>query len=318
MSSAANPIGDPAGGAATASGYGGLAVLLASLLWATTGTAAAMAPEVGALTIGAASMGIGGLLQYAVAARLVRRHRRALTAQTRLLLLSAVAVAVFPLAFYSSMRYAGVAVGTVVTIGSAPPAAALIERVMDGTPLDRRWALGTVLGLGGVLALSVARSGEGGAGPGADAGPIVGIGLGLLAGSSYALYSWGVGRIIRTGVPGRAAMGATFGIGGLVLLPVLAAGAHTIFASSGNLAVVTYLALVPMFVGYLLFGHGLARVSASTATTISLAEPAGAAMIAVLVLHERLSALGWVGVFLLFVSLVVTVSTPRPAPPSRR
>ena len=50
-------------------------------------------------------------------------------------MLSAVAVAVFPLAFYTSMRLAGVAVGTVVAIGSAPAAAAVIERLADRTPL---------------------------------------------------------------------------------------------------------------------------------------------------------------------------------------
>ena len=40
-------------------------VLVAALLWGTTGTAAAMAPGVGPLAIGAAAMGVGGLLQAA-------------------------------------------------------------------------------------------------------------------------------------------------------------------------------------------------------------------------------------------------------------
>ena len=35
-------------------------VLLAATLWGTTGTAAALAPGVGALAIGAAAMGVGG------------------------------------------------------------------------------------------------------------------------------------------------------------------------------------------------------------------------------------------------------------------
>lgn len=51
-----------------------------------------------------------------------------------------------------------------------------------------------------------------------------------------------------------------------------------------NLAVVTYLALVPMFLGYVLLGRGLASVGASTATTLSLAEPGAAVVIAVLAL----------------------------------
>ena len=92
-------------------------------------------------------MGVGGLLQAAAALRVVRAHRAGLAAQWRTLAVAAGAVAVYPLAFYSSMRLAGVAVGTVVSIGSAPVAAALIERVVDRRPLSRRWALGAAAGM---------------------------------------------------------------------------------------------------------------------------------------------------------------------------
>ena len=134
-------------------------VLAAALLWGTTGTAAAMAPGVGPLAIGAAAMGIGGLLQAAAASRVMFNHRGGLTAQWRTVMVSAGAVAVFPLAFYSSMRLAGVAVGTVLSIGSAPPAAAVIERIVDHKPLSRVWALGTTVGMSGVLALALAHPG---------------------------------------------------------------------------------------------------------------------------------------------------------------
>jgi DME family drug/metabolite transporter len=67
-------------------------------------------------------MGVGGLLQAAAAFRVVRAHRVGLAAQWRTLAVAAGAVAVYPLAFYSSMRLGGVAVGTVVSIGSGPPA----------------------------------------------------------------------------------------------------------------------------------------------------------------------------------------------------
>ena len=40
-----------------------VAVLGAAALWGTTGTVATFAPEVGPLAIGAAALGIGGLLQ---------------------------------------------------------------------------------------------------------------------------------------------------------------------------------------------------------------------------------------------------------------
>jgi drug/metabolite transporter, DME family len=88
-------------------------------------------PSRRAAGIGAAAMGLGGLLQTLAAARPITRQRAALHAQRRLVLLGGAAVAVYPLAFYTSMRLAGVAVGTVVSIGSAPLAAALAERVID-------------------------------------------------------------------------------------------------------------------------------------------------------------------------------------------
>ena len=292
---------------------GSACVLAAALLWGTTGTAAAIAPGVGPLAIGAVAMGLGGLLQAAAAARAMRTHRGGLTAHWRTVVLSAGAVALYPLAFYSSMRLAGVAVGTVVSIGSAPAAAAVIERIIDRQPLSRRWALGTAAGVSGVLALALGHPGE--ATPtasGAAPQTALGIALGLVAGLTYALYSWGAARVMRGGLPSRPVMGAIFGLGGVLLLPVLALTGAPILASKHSLAVAAYLAVVPMFLGYVLFGRGLAAISASTATTLSLLEPAVAALTAVVVLHEQLPAVGWLGLGLMSVSLAITTASPRP------
>lgn len=291
--------------------YGSVCVLAAAVLWGTTGTAAALAPGVGSVAVGAAAMGVGGLLQAAAARRGLRVHRAGLAAQWRTLAVAAVAVAVYPLAFYTSMRLAGVAVGTVVSIGSAPMAAALVERVVDRRPLSRRWALGATVGLLGVLALALARTGEEVAAGGPDARPVLGVALGLLAGVTYALYSWGAARVMRRGLPSRTVMGAVFGAGGVLLLPVLLLTGAPIVASWSNVAAMAYLAVVPMFLGYVLFGRGLAAVPASTATTLSLLEPVVAAVIAVLVLHERLSAPGWSGMAIVLASLVLLTADSR-------
>jgi drug/metabolite transporter, DME family len=84
-----------------------------------------------------------------------------------------------------------------------------------------------------------------------------------------------------------------------------------------------YMAAVPMFAGYLLYGWGLARVGASTATGISLLETVVAAVLAVLVVGERLPALGWLGAAVVLASLFILTPhtqagvTPRlPATPS--
>ncbi len=96
------------------------AIIVASTIWGTTGTAATFAPEVGAAAIGAAAMGLGGLAQAAIAWRGLIASRKALAGQWRILILGAVSVAIYPLAFYASMRMAGVTIGTVISLGSAP------------------------------------------------------------------------------------------------------------------------------------------------------------------------------------------------------
>ncbi|WP_262348096.1 DMT family transporter [Cellulosimicrobium cellulans] len=313
-----------------------LAVLAAAVLWGTTGTAATFAPAVGPLAIGAAAMGVGGLLQAGVARRAVAAHARTLLDRRRLVLLGAAAVAAYPLAFYSSMRLAGVAVGTVVSLGSAPLASALVERFVDRRRLSRRWLVAASIGLAGIVLLCAAQALAGSHDPGGQdaggqdaggaastsaAGAPVGVLLGLVAGATYALYSWVAHRLMRAGVPSRAAMGAVFGTGGVLLLPVLAVTGAPLVASWGNAAVGVYMALVPIFGGYVLFGWGLGHVRASTATTLTLLEPAVAAVLAVLVVGERLPLAGWGGVALVVACLAVLTAPVRRArwePRSRR
>lgn len=287
--------------------YGTSCVLGAAVLWGTTGTAAALAPGVGSLAVGAGAMGIGGLLQAGAALPVIYAHRERLAAVRSLVVLSAVAVTVFPLAFYTSMRMAGVAVGNVVSIGSAPVAAALIERVLDKQRFSRTWMLGAAAAVGGVLILGLARSG----GTAQRAHLALGVFLGLVAGFTYAMYSWGAARIMRHQLPSRPVMGAVFGVGGVSLLPVLVVTGGPILHAHHGLVVVAYLAVVPMFLGYILFGAGLRAISASTATTLSLLEPVIATLLAVLVLRERLSVTGWAGIALLLASLAVIAADSR-------
>ncbi len=172
-------------------------------------------------------MGLGGLLQALVAAPRIVRQAPRLRARRGTVLLGAVAVAAYPLAFYILLLCAGQAAG-------AP----------------------------------------GGAERTSTAATVFGVGLGLVAATTYALYSWAAHRLITQGVASRAAMGAVFGVGGLLLVPVLLVTGAPLLDSGSNVAVGAYMALVPMFAGYVLFGWGLANVPASTATTLSLLEPA--------------------------------------------
>jgi multidrug transporter EmrE-like cation transporter len=70
-------------------------------------------------------------------------------------------------------------------------------------------------------------------------------------------------------------------------------------------AVVVHLAVVTTFLAYRLFGYGLRHTTAQTATTLTLAEPAVATLLGVVLLSERLPALSWCGLGVLSIGLAV-------------
>jgi drug/metabolite transporter, DME family len=290
------------------SGAGSLLVLAAAALWGTTGTSASFAPAAASpLSTGAATMGVGGLLTFLLAGRPALRVLGAGRPARGWALLGGAAVAVYPLAFYSSMDRAGVAAGTVVTIGCSPVFAALLERLLTGTRLTPRWLAATLSAAAGCALLTLT------AGDGAKAGHDVpgGVALALLAGASYSVFTCYGAQIIRAGHSSRAAMGSMFGLGALVLLPVLAVTGGPLLSAPRGLLVAAYLAVVPMYVAYVLFGAGLARVDAGTATTLTLFEPVVAAVLGVAVVGERLGAWAWTGTGLVLLGLLVLTAPLR-------
>ncbi|GAA5630830.1 hypothetical protein Acal02_01445 [Acinetobacter calcoaceticus] len=292
--------------------YGFIAVLVASILWGTTGTAASYAPNLSPLAIGAIAMGGGGLLQALLAHKNIRSHLPQIRSYYPLLLIGMVSVAIYPLAFYSSMRMAGITIGTVVSIGSAPLFTALLEKFFDKKALSSQWFISFIFGVAGVLLLTIGESHSQGTSQNiATDQKTIGIILGLIAALTYSLYSWAAKKMIDRGVDSKASMGLIFGFGALILLPTLFFTGTNLFDEPVNLYVVGYMMLIPMFLGYLLFGYALKTISASTATTLTLFEPLVAALFAVLLVGEQFAPIGWVGMALIFVCLAVLSKADR-------
>ncbi|MEH0789898.1 EamA family transporter [Vibrio alginolyticus] len=281
---------------------GTLSILFASTLWGTTGTAASLAPDVSALAIGAFSMGIGGFMQACMSAKSLKRDFRKVVHKKKTLLVSIIALATYPLAFYSSIRFAGVAIGTVISISTAPFFSALLECLFSrNQTITKRWMMSFAIGVTGITLLLASES---------SANSLFdhdmkhwGVLLGLLAGLTYAIYSWGVKAMIDHGIESQTAMGSVFGIGGVLLLPTLFITGDNLFASSTNTTVMLYMALIPMGLGYVAFGFGLRFVTASGASILTLFEPVIAAALAVAIVGEEISFIGWVGITLTLVCL---------------
>jgi DME family drug/metabolite transporter len=108
-----------------------------------------------------------------------------------------------------------------------------------------------------------------------------------------------------------------FGLGAVVLLPVLIATGGPLLQSTSSVSIAAYLAIGPMFVAYVLFGLGLTHLRSTTATTITLLEPVVATILAILVVGERLEPLGWVGLLLILIGITVLVAARHNTKESR-
>ena len=305
---------------------GAMAILFAAVLWGTTGVAASFAPDISPLGIGAFAMGVGGMMQAALAHRKLKANLANLLQQKALLLLSAWALAIYPLAFYSSMRMAGVAVGTVVSIASAPLFAALLECFFSKAfHLTKRWLISVLIGLIGIALLAYGEPHTSALGTevatnlkeqAAQQRQLWGIALGLLAGLTYAFYSWAARTMIDKGVHSQAAMGSIFGLGAMVLLPSLFFTGDNLFSSPTNALVALYMAVIPMTLGYIAFGYGLRHIKASSASLLTLMEPVVAAILAVLIVGEVISPVGWFGMLLIMLCLMIQATEKPLAAPA--
>jgi DME family drug/metabolite transporter len=105
-------------------------------------------------------------------------------------------------------------------------------------------------------------------------------------------------------------MGLIFGGAAVLLAPVLAATATSWLLSIRGLAVVGYLGVVTTVLAYLLYGRGLRTVPVPTATTLGLAEPAVAAILGLVVLHEKLNGAEIAGLVLIGLALAAMAARP--------
>jgi drug/metabolite transporter, DME family len=288
------------------SGRARFQVLLAALCFGTTGTAQALGPDgLSPAGVGAARILVGGALLVAVAwltgGRLARLPRGPL-------LFAALAVAAYQLSFFAAVADTGVAVGTIVALGSAPALTGLVEWAETRRPPARAWAMATALACAGVALLALA---------GADADvSLPGIGLALCAGASYAGYTLVAKRMLTTGHPPETVMAGAFGLAAVLLVPVLAATGAGWLTEPGGAALAVFLGVVPTALAYVLFARGLRILAAAETATLTLAEPLTAALLGVVVLGERLSAPAAAGALLILGGLVLLARperAPRPA-----
>ncbi|MEW2358654.1 DMT family transporter [Spirillospora sp. NPDC029432] len=292
-------------------GFSGvLLVLAAGVLWGTVGPAQVLADSPAPpVTLGAARILSGGLLLALFVLMTEPRAVRGLGGTARLpLLAAAAATGTFQAAFLTAVDRTGAAVATAIVFGLVPVSTGVCERLVLRTRLSRRWAAGTACAVGGCALLMV---------PGfTGALDPVGLALALVGGCCFGVYTVSAKILGERGVNMAAAVAVTLLAGGALLLPWALRGAPEL-AVGRSPALVAWLGPATTAVAYMCFVIGLRRVTAATAGTLSLAEPLVAAVLALAVLGERLSAATTAGCLLLLGGLVL-VSVPGRIRPPRR
>jgi drug/metabolite transporter, DME family len=282
-----------------------LAIVAAAALWGTTGTAQELA-DIGAspAVVGVARILVGGVALGVLAGW---RGGPPGHGPRGPLIAGILGVAAYQACFFAAVDRAGVALGTLVAIGSAPVLTGLVALVASGERPARRWYPATGLAVaGGALLLA----------PGGDSDlDAVGLLLALGAGLAYAVYTVAAKALLEAGIPGPRVMATLFLGGALVLSPALLVGDTSGLLSGRGILMTLWLGLAATALAYVLFAAGLERLRSSTVATLSLTEPLTAALLGVVVLDERPGALAAVGAAALLSGLAVMID--RTQEPSR-
>lgn len=281
---------------------GAILVLMAATLWGTTGTSQALAPAaaqpavVGALRLIIGGMGLVGVA-YARGHLVIDRHWLRPTT-----LIGGLSAATYQLCFFAAVSRTGVAVGTVIGVGSSPLLAGFLAYLLYDEALSRRWWLATGLAIAGGTLLMAPRQ--------PISLDVLGIGLALGAGLSYAVYTLSTKQLLYI-APADKVTAMLFSWGSLLLLPVLLTHDLSWLWQPSSLVVIGHLGLVATTLSYVLFARGLRHIAASSAVTLSLAEPLTASALGILLLGEDLTALNMAGMGLVFAGLYLTLGDRR-------
>jgi DME family drug/metabolite transporter len=273
-----------------------MAVLGAAVLFGTTGTAKELGPDSAtALGVGAIRILFGAITLWLIARALPRW--RDFRTYGLLLVIGGLGVAAYQPGFFAGTERLGVALGTIIALGSGPLFAGLLELALGNRP-GAQWLMATTVSIIGGALLVIPDA------TGADFS-VIGLLAALMAGLGYAIYAVVTKRLIMRGLQATVASAWQFSIGALVLLPFLAGEPMGWLRTPEGLAMALWLGVAATGVAYLLYGYGLRTLDTATATTLTLAEPVTAALFALVILDERLSPIEWVGAAIVLLGLAL-------------
>ncbi len=291
------------GGARAVTRREGLALItLAALSWATIGVAVSLLYATAETNVFSV-----GLLRLAVAAPTLLLLSRLLVGpgfwrvqRPHLLMMGLIgaAFAGYQLCYFAAITRIGVAAAVMINICSAP----IFTAMLAGVLLRERLSLMVGLAMAGSIVGTALLVG----GVPQATGPQLwsGAALALGAGLCYSLMAL-AGKVVAPHYHPLQPITLAFTLGALLLLPPALAGGLVLDYPPVGWALIVYLGIVPTALAYVLYLRGLRAVPATVAAIVTLLEPLGSTVLAVLLLGERLSGGGVAGAALLLASMAL-------------
>ena len=210
-----------------------------------------------------------------------------------------VLAALYQSCHFTAVALTGVALATLVTIGTAPVIGAGVYRVTGRQALLAPVAACLALtGLGLLVGLPSGFS---------ETAVLASAGMAVLAAAGFAAVTLTGTRPVP-GLDELTVTGFGFTIGGMILIPLAAAlGGLSFRPGPEAVGLLIALGTGPTAVAYTLFFRALRTAAASTATLLTLLEPLTGAILATFILGQRLSATGIAGAAILVAAVIVTV-----------
>lgn len=281
--------------------FGPLTLLAGVLIFSTNGFWQAIAPEGNTpYVIGASRLVIGGMtLSFWC---LIRYGKIRLHGWDWMAIgIYAVALWLYQIFFFQGVHLIGVAIGTVIAVGSTPIFTGLIQAFLYKDKPDFLWYIATVLAIGGLILVNMVE--------GVDFVWYAVI-LPLLAGLTLAVSVIVAPRVAQ---PHSAEEGMTIAmlIAACLMLPFFFIfPTEWIFTPRGALCV-GMLGVVNAALGFTLELVGFKNTPTLIASTLTLGEPLGAALIGIFVLEEPYTAESVAGIVLLFLSILLLIVGPE-------
>jgi DME family drug/metabolite transporter len=273
-----------------------LLVLFAAICFATTGTSRALGPD-SATSLGVAAIRfiVGAIALFSVTALIRKPHVTTATLPLYIWIIAGFGQAMYGATFFAAVHDTGVAIGTVVALGSAPILTGILSAVLFRSLPTRTWMLATAVAISGMSLIVLS---------GNDTNvSATGIMYALGAGLGYALFALASKRIVEAGVSSDVAMSRVFGIAAIMLVPALFFVDTDWIFTTGGMSLGLWLGIVTVALAYWAYASGLAHLEPRETTMITLAEPVVATVLGALVLNERPASLAWIGIVVVIAAL---------------